>query len=221
MTLSRLLLQLLAVLGALLVATCSATTLKRSNDHHHLANEPHHYLQYASKPHNHQGHSDASGVRRRDAAAAAAAASTLSTATLETRPCSSLNIGQYMCDQPAIDPDTQAEVGCPASAPFVVAVPCRPVAGVVCDGVTFDGNTTGFSRNVSCRYTAGTRYDTALLLSVFLGVLGVDRFYLGYPAIGVIKLCTFGFFLVGYLVDVLLILLQVVVPADGSSYVKK
>jgi TM2 domain-containing membrane protein YozV len=40
-------------------------------------------------------------------------------------------------------------------------------------------------------------FHTAVGLSVFLGFLGIDRFYLGYPAIGLVKLCTFGFLLVG------------------------
>ena len=49
----------------------------------------------------------------------------------------------------------------------------------------------------------------ACLLSLFFGVFGVDRFYLGYPVIGLIKLCTFGMLGIGALADVLLILLQV------------
>lgn len=65
----------------------------------------------------------------------------------------------------------------------------------------------------------GYHFDTALLLSVFLGMFGVDRFYLGYPAIGLMKFCTLGFMFVGQLVDVILIATQAVGPADGSAYV--
>ena len=35
-------------------------------------------------------------------------------------------------------------------------------------------------------------YMTALLLSIFLGSLGIDRFYLGHTGQGVGKLLTFG-----------------------------
>ena len=45
----------------------------------------------------------------------------------------------------------------------------------------------------------------ALLLSIFLGGLGVDRFYLGKVGTGVVKLLTFGGFGIWYLVDILLI----------------
>ncbi|KAK2153022.1 hypothetical protein LSH36_310g00064 [Paralvinella palmiformis] len=68
-------------------------------------------------------------------------------------------------------------------------------------------------------WSNGKRFEIALLLSVFLGWLGIDRFYLGYPALGLVKFCTFGFMLLWHLVDILLIAIQVVGPADGSHYV--
>ena len=65
----------------------------------------------------------------------------------------------------------------------------------------------------------GYSFETAMLLSIFLGMFGADRFYLGYPAIGLLKFCTLGFMFLGQLVDIILIATQVVGPADGSHYV--
>ena len=65
----------------------------------------------------------------------------------------------------------------------------------------------------------GYHFDTALMLSIFLGMFGVDRFYLGYPAIGLLKFSTLGFFFLGHLLDIILIASQIVGPADGSNYV--
>ena len=45
----------------------------------------------------------------------------------------------------------------------------------------------------------------ALLLSGFLGTLGIDRFYLGYTALGILKLITLGFCGVWWLIDIILI----------------
>lgn len=65
----------------------------------------------------------------------------------------------------------------------------------------------------------GYSFETAMLLSIFLGMFGADRFYLGYPALGLLKFCTLGFMLIGYLVDIILIATQIVGPADGSYYI--
>lgn len=52
-------------------------------------------------------------------------------------------------------------------------------------------------------------------------MFGADRFYLGYPAIGLLKLSTLGGFFVFQLVDILLIAMQILRPADNSNYIMK
>ena len=44
-----------------------------------------------------------------------------------------------------------------------------------------------------------------LLLSILIGSLGVDRFYMGYIGLGILKLITLGGFGVWWLIDVILI----------------
>lgn len=45
----------------------------------------------------------------------------------------------------------------------------------------------------------------ALLISIFFGSLGVDRFIMGHIGLGFLKLITFGGFGVWWLVDIILI----------------
>ncbi len=58
---------------------------------------------------------------------------------------------------------------------------------------------------------------TALLLSVFLGCLGIDRIYLGYTTLGILKLVTVGGFGFWYVIDLLLIATNRLPDAQGRQ----
>lgn len=46
---------------------------------------------------------------------------------------------------------------------------------------------------------------TALILSILLGSLGIDRFYLGHVGLGVLKLITLGGAGIWWLIDIIMI----------------
>lgn len=59
---------------------------------------------------------------------------------------------------------------------------------------------------------------TALILSILVGGLGVDRFYLGYTGLGILKLLTAGCFGILTIIDIIRIATGSLLPADGSPY---
>ena len=58
----------------------------------------------------------------------------------------------------------------------------------------------------------------ALILSIFLGELGIDRFYLGYIGTGILKLITCGGIGIWWLIDLIMIATGKLKPKDGSEY---
>ncbi len=55
----------------------------------------------------------------------------------------------------------------------------------------------------------------ALVLSIVVGTIGVDRFYLGKVGTGILKLITFGGLGIWYLVDIILIAIKKLEDKDG------
>ena len=58
----------------------------------------------------------------------------------------------------------------------------------------------------------------ALILSIFLGELGIDRFYLGYIGTGILKLITCGGLGIWWLIDLIMIATGKLKPKEGSEY---
>lgn len=132
------------------------------------------------------------------------------------RNCSSLRIGQYRCAIPKIDPLKQNKINCTKEG--FIKIACYPAKNIICENKIFNGNTVGFHQRLKCRHVTNYNYQTTVLLSIFFGIFGIDRIYLGYYSIGVVKACTFGYMFIGYLIEMLLIITQNLGPADGSKY---
>lgn len=58
-------------------------------------------------------------------------------------------------------------------------------------------------------------WTTALLLSIFLGGIGIDRFYLGHTGLGIAKLLTLGGCGIWALIDLVLIAMRNVTDSQG------
>uniref|UniRef100_A0A3B5LS92 TM2 domain-containing protein n=1 Tax=Xiphophorus couchianus TaxID=32473 RepID=A0A3B5LS92_9TELE len=108
----------------------------------------------------------------------------------EAEDCRHLRLGQY----PSIDESTQEPENCRHGVAFVDCLPAPNVTCRLSNGteVRFSGDEVGFNRTVACRNVTGYSYKVAVALSLFLGWLGADRFYLGYPALDLWSLGRIG-----------------------------
>jgi TM2 domain-containing membrane protein YozV len=59
-------------------------------------------------------------------------------------------------------------------------------------------------------------WTTALLLSIFLGLFGADRLYLGHPLLGTLKFCSCGLGWLWWVLDVGLLWFGVMKDAQGK-----
>ncbi|KAK6744120.1 hypothetical protein RB195_011057 [Necator americanus] len=91
-------------------------------------------------------------------------------------------------------------------------VACRALPCIECRGRRH------FFKRVPCIKYTGHHFLSTLLYSVFLGVVAVDRFCLGYSAIAVGKLMTLGGLGVWWIIDIFLLVTGNLTPADDSNW---
>jgi TM2 domain-containing membrane protein YozV len=73
---------------------------------------------------------------------------------------------------------------------------------------------------VSGKMDVGSNWLTLLLLSIFLGELGVDRFYVGKIGTGILKLVTLGGCGIWWLIDLIMIICGKFTDSNGNVITK-
>jgi hypothetical protein len=78
-----------------------------------------------------------------------------------------------------------------------------------------DGTGSWFQAGEIPGVFSGKDWLTAVLLSLFVGWLAIDRFYLGYIGLGILKLITCGGLGIWYLIDLILVAMGRLNDADN------
>ncbi|KAI0209710.1 TM2 domain-containing protein 2 [Lamellibrachia satsuma] len=95
------------------------------------------------------------------------------------------------------------------------SVMCEVLEGIECHG---DRRFLS-AKEVPCIKYNGHYFVTTLIYSVLLGFLGMDRFCLGHTGTAVGKLLTLGGVGIWWIVDIILLALGELQPADDSNWV--
>ncbi|CAB3407503.1 unnamed protein product [Caenorhabditis bovis] len=114
---------------------------------------------------------------------------------------------------PDADHDCVPVTNCSTSSAKLHKTRCTVHPTVICVGQRT------FFKKVRCNWSSGVSWTRTMVYSVVLGGFGADRFYLGLWKSAIGKLFSFGGLGIWTIIDVVLIAVGYLKPADGSLYI--